>query len=148
MAVEHEEDGSLTVTHKSFELGDEQRSIELAGIHVVPKGTVGIDRGNGVHLLALTTGRDDGRLTSSTPGALQGRVRSYIRFIDEEDVGTEPLGPCLQLGIVLLFPLGDRYWVALIGAGAAFSVLCVGKIMDYLVDHAREIARAALKGTP
>ena len=101
---------------KDFELGDEQLRIELAGIDVVPKGTTGIDCRNGVDPLTLPAGCDDWRLTLGTPGALQGRIRSYTRFIDEEDVGTEPLGACLQLGIVLLFPLGDRYRVALVGA--------------------------------
>jgi hypothetical protein len=64
--------------------------------------------------LTLTAGLNDGRL--STPGALQGRIRSYTRFIDEEDVGTDTLGACFQLRIVLFFPLADRYGVPFIGA--------------------------------
>jgi hypothetical protein len=73
-------------------------------------------RTTGVDLLTLTTGCDDWCLTLGAPDALQGRIRPFTRFIDEEDVGTESFGACLQLGIVLLFPLGDRYGVALIGA--------------------------------
>jgi len=95
--------------------------IELAGVDVVPKGTTGIDRGNGVDLLTLTAGLNDGRLTLGTPGALQGRIRPYTRFIDEEDVGTDTLGACFQLRIVLFFPLADRYGVPFIGVAAAFA---------------------------
>src|SRR5262249_23740314 len=82
----------------------------------IPKSAGGIDRRNGVDLLALTAGRDDGCLPFGTPGALQGRVRAHTGLVDEEDLGTKPLGARLQLGVVLLPPLGDRHGVALIGA--------------------------------
>src|SRR5262249_15780665 len=70
MAVEHEEDRPHPIAHESFELGDEHLGIKFAGINVIPKSTVGIDCRNGVDLLALTAGCDDGRLTFSAPGAL------------------------------------------------------------------------------
>ena len=116
MAVEHEKHRPPTVAHEGFDLGDEQLRIEFASIDVVPKGTGGIDCRNGVDLLTLTAGCNDWRLTLGTPGALQGRIRPYTRFIDEEDVGTDTLGACCQLRIVLFFPLADRYGVPFIGA--------------------------------
>ena len=70
MAVEHEKRRPPAVAHEGFGLGDEQLGVEFAGIDVVSEGTSGIDRRDGVNLLALAAGCTDWRLTLGAPGAL------------------------------------------------------------------------------
>src|SRR3954468_843171 len=92
------------------------RGIQPSRVDGIPKGSMGIDRRNGIDLLPLATSLNNRGLSFRCPSPTQRRVRANTRFVEEEDIRATFFGALPQSRVVLSLPLFDRFGVSLVSS--------------------------------
>lgn len=119
MAIEDEDDPSPP-TPEALDEAEERSRVQLLRERLVPEGSLGVHRGDGIHRLPLAARRDHGRLSAESPCSSKRSVGADAGFIEEEDLRAPALGALPDGRILLARPFLDRGRITLVGSAQRF----------------------------